>query len=80
MNVYDCTIVFIVGQSNEFLNGGEKTILLLGVTNSGKNILVDGIINYFMGVSIEDPFRFTTASLEEERMKMNHQVRGFLLI
>lgn len=80
MNVYDCTIVFIVGQSNEFLNGGEKTILLLGVTNSGKNILVDGIINYFMGVSFEDPFRFTTASLEEERMKMNHQVRGLLLI
>lgn len=62
----------IIGQSNEFLNG-EKIILLLGVTNSGKSILVDGIINFFMGVSFEDPFRFTTVSLEEERMKMYHQ-------
>lgn len=76
MNVYDYTIVFILGQSSEFLNG-EKTILLLGVTNSGKSILVDGIINYFMGVSFDDPFRFTTVSLKEERMKMYHQVRGF---
>lgn len=52
----------------------EKTIMLVGATGSGKTTLVDGIVNYAMGVSFDDPFRFTLVQLEEEEKKMNNQV------
>jgi nicotinamide riboside kinase len=53
----------------------EKTIMLVGSTGSGKSTLVDGIVNYVMGVSFEDPFRFTLVKLEDdERRKTGNQV------
>lgn len=52
----------------------EKTIMLVGATGSGKSTLVDGIVNYIMGVSFEDPFRFTMVTLEKEEQKMQNQV------
>ncbi|XP_048768023.1 uncharacterized protein LOC125674784 isoform X2 [Ostrea edulis] len=52
----------------------EKTIMLVGSTGSGKSTLVDGIVNYVMGVSFEDPFRFTLVKLEDdERRKTGNQ-------
>lgn len=33
-------------------------IMLVGVIGLGKSILVDGIVNYVMGVSFDDLFRF----------------------
>lgn len=48
--------------------------MLVGATGSGKTTLVDGIVNYAMGVSFDDPFRFTLVQLEEEEKKMNNQV------
>lgn len=52
----------------------EKTIMLVGATGSGKSTLVDGIVNYVMGVSFEDPFRFTLLQLEKEEHKFHNQV------
>lgn len=52
----------------------EKTIMLVGATGSGKSTLVDGIVNYIMGVSFDDPFRFTMVTLEDEEKKANNQV------
>lgn len=56
----------------------EKTIMLVGVTGSGKSTLVDCIANYIMGVSFEDPFRFTMVTLEEEEeeKKTHYQVNS----
>ncbi|XP_056014684.1 uncharacterized protein LOC125674781 isoform X2 [Ostrea edulis] len=51
----------------------EKTIMLVGATGSGKSTLVDGIVNYVMGVSFDDPFRFTLVQLEEEEKKTHNQ-------
>lgn len=48
--------------------------MLVGATGSGKSTLVDGIANYIMGVSFEDPFRFTMVTLEEEEKKTHNQV------
>lgn len=48
--------------------------MLVGATGSGKSTLVDGFVNYLMGVSFDDPFRFTTAMLEHEEMKTHNQV------
>lgn len=57
--------------------GDEKTIMLVGATGSGKSTLVDGIVNYVMGVSFDDPFRFTLVQLEEEEIKIHNQVFFF---
>lgn len=48
--------------------------MLVGATGSGKSTLVDGIVNYVMGVSFDDPFRFTIVQLEEEEKKTHNQV------
>lgn len=48
--------------------------MLVGVIGLGKIILVDGIVNYVMGVSFDDLFRFIFVQLEEEEKKMNNQV------
>lgn len=39
--------------------------------------LVDGIVNYIMGVSFDDPFRFRIVTLEEEEKKSHNQVLNF---
>lgn len=52
----------------------EKTIMLMGATGSGKSTLVDGMVNYITGVRLEDPFRFTVVTLENEEMKTENQV------
>lgn len=60
--------------------GNEKTIMLVGATGSGKSTLVDGIVNYVMGVSFDDPFRFTLVQLEEEEKKLHNQVFFFKVL
>lgn len=55
-------------------SGQEKTIMLVGATGSGKSTLVDGMVNYVMGVSFDDPFRFNIVQLEEEEKKTDNQV------
>ena len=52
--------------------------MLVGATGSGKSTLVDGIVNYIMGVSFGDPFRLTMVTLEDEEKKNNNQVIQFL--
>lgn len=63
---------------SERLDSGykERTIMLIGATGTGKSTLVDGIVNYVMGVSWKDPFRFRVVNLEEEeRGRLKNQVR-----
>lgn len=49
--------------------------MLVGATGSGKSTLVDGIVNYVMGVSFDDPYRFTLIQLENEENNMENQVQ-----
>lgn len=55
-------------------NYKEKCIMLVGATGSGKSTLVDGIVNYIMGVNFEDPFRLTMVTLEEDEKNKLNQV------
>lgn len=49
--------------------------MLLGATGTGKSTMVDGFINYILGVEWNDPFRFTAIDLEkEEKDRVNNQV------
>lgn len=76
---YTCKHLFnFVGKAPPVLD--EKTILLVGATGSGKSTLVDGFVNYIMGVSFDDPFRFTTIKLENEEKKTHNQVYTFILL
>ncbi|XP_060557458.1 uncharacterized protein LOC132717894 [Ruditapes philippinarum] len=43
-----------------------KTIMLVGATGTGKSTLVDGIVNYALGVQWDDPFRFTVKDVEQK--------------
>lgn len=49
--------------------------MLVGATGSGKSTLVDGIVNYVMGVSFDDPYRFTLIQLEKEENNIENQVQ-----
>ncbi|XP_063404458.1 uncharacterized protein LOC134687928 [Mytilus trossulus] len=42
----------------------ERTVMIVGATGSGKSTLINGIANYIVGVTWEDPFRFTLINLE----------------
>lgn len=46
----------------------EKTIIIVGPTASGKRTLINYMANYVMGVTWEDPFRFTLVHYDEERV------------
>jgi ABC-type lipoprotein export system ATPase subunit len=57
----------------------EKTVMLIGSTGSCKSTLLDGIVNYVMGVSFDDPFRFTLVNLEDDKQrKTGNHVRSYL--
>lgn len=48
--------------------------MLVGVIGFGKSMLVDGIVNYILGVYFDDLFRFVIVQLEEEENKVYNQV------
>lgn len=52
----------------------EKIILLVGLKGIGKSILVDGIVNYILGVSFDDLFWFLVFILEENVEKVYYKV------
>ncbi|KAK4030174.1 hypothetical protein OUZ56_023151 [Daphnia magna] len=43
----------------------HKIIILMGITGSGKSTLINGMINYILGVQWNDPFRFKCVREDE---------------
>lgn len=71
----ECVDAFVSGSPDSTRSINEKTILLVGATGTGKSTLVDGFVNYILGVNWNDPFRYTVINLEkEEKDKIKDQV------
>ncbi|XP_060589339.1 uncharacterized protein LOC132744567, partial [Ruditapes philippinarum] len=66
-NLTEKTRKLIIGEKNK-TNVQERTVMLVGATGTGKSTLVDGMINYVLGVSWSDPYRLTLIDLEDEEI------------
>uniref|UniRef100_A0A3P9C968 Septin-type G domain-containing protein n=1 Tax=Maylandia zebra TaxID=106582 RepID=A0A3P9C968_9CICH len=53
--------------------GQNRTIMLLGATGSGKSTLIDGMINYIVGVEWEDSFRFKLINEDQSKSQAHSQ-------
>ncbi|XP_045121806.1 uncharacterized protein LOC123510590 [Portunus trituberculatus] len=67
--------VFSIGQPS---NQPTKCVLLVGVTGAGKTTLVSGVLNNFLGVSFEDPFRLQVK--EDTGREMTQSQTDFITV
>ncbi|KAH3768560.1 uncharacterized protein LOC127845594 isoform X1 [Dreissena polymorpha] len=67
-NVKAKTRKFVLGSPKD-TDWKEKTLLMIGETGKGKSTLVDGMANFILGVTWNDPFRFNIVNLEDEEKK-----------
>nr|XP_046263758.1 uncharacterized protein si:ch73-170d6.2 [Scatophagus argus]XP_046263759.1 uncharacterized protein si:ch73-170d6.2 [Scatophagus argus] len=51
----------------------NRTIMVLGATGAGKSTLINGMINYILGVEWEDSFRFKLVAEDESRSQAESQ-------
>ncbi|XP_005751420.1 uncharacterized protein LOC102194809 [Pundamilia nyererei] len=51
----------------------SRTIMLFGATGSGKSTLIDGMINYIVGVEWEDSFRFKFINEDQSTSRAHSQ-------
>ncbi|KAM6989388.1 uncharacterized protein LKV04_009062 [Tautogolabrus adspersus] len=51
----------------------NRTIMLVGATGSGKSTLINGMINYIVGVNWNDDFRFQLIKEDESRSQAESQ-------
>ena len=56
---------FDIGYGSQPSLRNHKTVILMGATGSGKSTLIDGMVNYILGVKLSDPFRFKCVHEDE---------------
>lgn len=69
MNIYGCR-KFNFGEES---TRQSRTIMLFGATGSGKSTLIDGMINYIVGVEWEDSFRFKFINEDQSTSQAHSQ-------
>ncbi|XP_039905297.1 uncharacterized protein LOC120744796 [Simochromis diagramma] len=51
----------------------NRTIMLMGATGAGKSTLINGMINYILGVKWEDPYRFNLVNETQSTSQAHSQ-------
>ena len=68
-------MLYVTFKANRDNTALEKTIMVVGATGAGKSTLIDGMINYIMGVAWEDNSRLTVIDMTSvEKSKLHKQV------
>ncbi|CAL8366444.1 unnamed protein product [Boreogadus saida] len=70
MNVEEC-MRFIFGKDSN--SKRNRTIMVLGATGAGKSTLVNGMINYILGVTWDDTFRFKLVDEDTAKSQAHSQ-------
>ena len=55
---------------------GEKVFMLVGATGAGKSTLINGMVNYLLGVEWKDGFRFKLITDESKLSEVHSQTQG----
>ncbi|KAK7879286.1 hypothetical protein WMY93_033933 [Mugilogobius chulae] len=71
LNIPGCAS-FIYGLDKHLQGKTNCTIMLLGARGAGKSTLINGMINYILGVQWTDPYRFKLV-VEEEKSQSQSQ-------
>ncbi|XP_006804680.1 uncharacterized protein LOC102776635 [Neolamprologus brichardi] len=61
---------FSIGEESSKPN---RTIMLMGATGAGKTTLINGMINYILGVKWEDPYRFNLVNETQSTSQAHSQ-------
>nr|XP_060639379.1 uncharacterized protein LOC132779726 [Anolis sagrei ordinatus] len=64
-------LTYCLGEENPRVS--NKVIMVMGATGSGKTTLINGMINYILGVQWEDKFRFKLIHEETNRSQAESQ-------
>nr|CAH0102678.1 unnamed protein product [Daphnia galeata] len=72
---------FDIGEPSKGTISGHKIVILLGATGCGKSTIVNGIINYILGVEWNDPFRFCiiNEAIQDEGLSQTTSVTAYTI-
>lgn len=62
-----------IGKPNLRVPTPERVLMVVGATGAGKTTLIDGIVNYILGVTWEDNFRFKLITDEGKKSQAESQ-------
>ena len=65
-----------VGSPGKVFGGGtEKVLMVVGATGAGKSTLINGMVNYILGVQWKDDFRYKIVIEDDKASQANSQTK-----
>ena len=67
---------YCIGKASNIQGIEEKVIMVLGATGAGKSTLINGMVNYILGVEWKDQFRFKLIADEGQGSQAESQTKS----
>ena len=65
---------FISAEDNSFANAREtKTVIMVGISGSGKSLMINNLINFIYGVEYDNDFRFKLILEDQEKSERERE-------